>query len=627
LPERRNHVQKSPLQKHTIAKMPEPKPLLTVDHLSIAFQTGQGMVSAVRDISFQIGQGEAVAIVGESGSGKTVTGLSLMRLLPDTGVSFHGTALFHSPHAGEMDLLALTDKQLQKVRGKEISIIFQDPMSSLNPVISCGKQVAEAFLIHLPISKKEAYSRTLALFELVKLPDPNRIFKSYPHELSGGQKQRVMIAMAMACEPALLIADEPTTALDVTVQANLLQLLNELRVKKNMAMLFISHDLGVVAEIADRILVMYQGRIVEEGSVLDIFTNPQHPYTKALLACRPTLNTPQTVLPTISDFIPGKQTEAGSTIQKNGLRADYSVEKQTREHAFPAVETKLAASLKPLLQVQDLHVEFTRKRLFTWQKKKRVNALRGVSFDVFPGETVGVVGESGCGKTTLGRALLRLIAPVDGKIVFNGKDWASLPREELRKSRKEFQMIFQDPYASLNPMMKIGEAIMEPMQVHGVLQTRRERKQRALELLETVRLLPEHFDRYPHEFSGGQQQRICIARALALEPACIICDEIVSSLDVSVQAQILNLLNRLKREFHLTLLFITHDLSVAKFMADRLLVMQDGNIVEQGLADQIFSSPQHAYTKTLLQAIPTGEVSDILAAQEKRKSIKASIDE
>ncbi len=569
-----------------------------------------------------------MAIVGESGSGKTVTGLSLMQLLPSAGASISGKAEFDSPQLGLVDLLTLPEKQLRKVRGQDISIVFQDPMSSLNPVITCGKQVAEALLIHFPISRKETYTRTIELFKLVKLPEPEKQFARYPHQLSGGQKQRVMIAMAMACEPSLLIADEPTTALDVTVQAGILQLLNELRVKKGMAMLFISHDLGVVAEIADRVLVMYQGRIVEEGPVAQIFTNPQHPYTQALLACRPTLTTDVPVLPTVADFMTKTDVSSGQTLPLSITEPQAkTVEKRVAAQSLSANPHAIRTRQMPLLQIQDIHVEFKKNRLFFWQKKEANKAINGVSFEAFPGETIAIVGESGCGKTTLGRTLLRLIAPTSGKILFHGQDWAALPKEELRRKRKDFQMIFQDPYASLNPNLKIGEAIMEPMLVHQVLPTQRERKQRALQLLETVGLLPEHFERYPHEFSGGQQQRICIARALALEPTCIICDEIVSSLDVSVQAQVLNLLNRLKREFDLTLLFITHDLSVARFMADRLLVMDQGRVVEEGSVQQIFSNPQHPYTKTLLQAIPSGDISDILAAQEKRKAYKASIDE
>ncbi len=585
-------------------------------------------MQAVQNVSFQLQKGETLAIVGESGSGKTVTALSLMQLLETQSATVAGNALFNSPKLGEIDLFSLPEKQMQKIRGNDISIVFQDPMSSLNPVISCGKQVMEVLQIHLPISKEEAYQRTLRLLEMVQLPQPEKIYRSFPHQLSGGQKQRVMIAMAMACEPSILIADEPTTALDVTVQAAILDLLNELRLKNGTSVLFISHDLGVVAQMADRILVMFQGQIVEQGTTLDIFTQPQHPYTKALLACRPTLKTQVRVLPTIADFLSAKADKQvvareETFSQEPSFAVDKAAPITAESHNLqPGKEPE-----QPLLQVEDVHVGFSVSSGFLLKQKERISAVNGVSFEVFPGETMAIVGESGCGKTTLGRALVRLIEPSSGKILFNGKDWGNLPKEELRRSRKDFQMIFQDPYASLNPHMKIGEAIMEPMQVHQVLKSSRERKQRALELLETVGLLPEHFERYPHEFSGGQQQRICIARALALEPTCIICDEVVSSLDVSVQAQVLNLLNRLKREFHLTILFITHDLAVAKFMADRLLVMDKGQVVEQGPAPQIFSNPQHAYTKTLLQAVPTGELADILAAQEKRKAYKASIDE
>jgi peptide/nickel transport system ATP-binding protein len=615
-------------QSNPVLTMTPSPPLLQITDLCIEFPAPQGSVKAVDMISFTLQQGEAVAIVGESGSGKTLMALSLMQLLPSAALQRTGQAEFQSAHWGPIDLYQLGPRDLQKVRGKEIAVIFQEPMSSLNPVISCGKQVAEALLLHYRISKEEAYQRTLAIFELVKLPTPERIFKSFPHELSGGQKQRVMLAMAMSCDPAILIADEPTTALDVTVQASILQLLNELRQQKEMSLLFISHDLSVVGQVADRVLVMYQGKIVEEGTVQQIFADPQHPYTKALLACRPTMNTQGTVLPTVADFM--KTTDAVPSRKEQQI-ASGNLPRQQEGRVdnpyFQRAKVQDSTVQDPILQVQNLQVEFTRGRNFFWQPKEVVKAVNGVSFDVFPQETIAIVGESGCGKTTLGRALLRLIEPSGGKVVFNGQDWSTLPEQEIRKQRKEFQIIFQDPQASLNPLMKIGKAIMEPMQVHKVLKNDRERKQRVLELLETVNLLPEHFNRYPHEFSGGQQQRICIARALALEPTCIICDEIVSALDVSVQAQVLNLLNRLKQQFKLTILFITHDLAVARFMADRVFVMDQGMIVEQGTAQEIFQHPKHPFTKALVQAIPSAEIPDILATQRKRNTYKASIDE
>jgi len=523
-----------------------------------------------------------------------------------------GKAIFQSHTFGEIDLLQLTDKQLQRIRGNEISMIFQEPMSSLNPVFTCGSQVAEVLIWHKKISRQEAKNLTIQLFERVKLPRPEKIFKAYPHEISGGQKQRVMIAMAMANNPAILIADEPTTALDVTVQAHILDLLNELRVQHQTSILFITHDLGVVAEIADRILVMYRGKIVEQGPVLDIFTKPQHPYTKALLACRPKLSVGRKILPTVSDFM--DVDPSGNIVQKETLPISKGVINETISTLQPSYPA-------PLLVVDNLQVYFpVRKGLFT-RSPEYIKAVDGVSFNVYSNETIGLVGESGCGKTTLGRALLRLVNPTAGSIYFNDTNIAGLADEDMRRNRKNLQMIFQDPYASLNPMHTIGEAIMEPMQVHHVLANEKQRREKVYELLETVNLKAEHFYRYPHEFSGGQRQRISIARALALEPKCIICDESVSALDVSVQAQVLNLLNKLKQEFGITYIFITHDLAVARFMSDRLLVMNAGKIVETGTAAEIYNNPQHPYTRTLLAAIPKGEIEDITRAQAKREAL------
>jgi len=605
-----------------------PKPILQVSDLKTVFSTHRGTTTAVDKVSFSIYPGETVAIVGESGSGKSVTSLSVMRLInTPPGRVAGGKAVFQSEKFGEVDLLQLPEKQMQQLRGNEISMIFQEPMSSLNPVYTCGKQVAEVLLLHTNLTKKEARERTIQLFEKARLPRPEKIYDAYPHEISGGQKQRVMIAMAMACEPAILIADEPTTALDVTVQARMLELIDELRVKENTAVLFITHDLGVVAEIADRILVMYKGKLVEQGKVLNIFTDPQHPYTKGLLACRPKLSAKaQSVLPTVSDFM--EEDAEGNIIEKRKAIYEPSLAEVVNGYVDTVTGLKQQQENKqkpPLLQVKDLKVYFPIKKGFFGRTTDHVKAVDGVTFDVQPGETIGLVGESGCGKTTLGRALLRLVEPTEGSILFDGRDIARLSAEELRRSRRDFQMIFQDPYASLNPMHTVGEAIVEPMQVHKLYRSSKERRGKAMELLEKVGLVPEHFQRYPHEFSGGQRQRVSIARALALQPKCIICDEAVSALDVSVQAQVLNLLNKLKQEFQMTYIFITHDLSVAKYMSDRILVMSKGQIVESGTPAQLFRNPQQAYTRALLSAIPKGEPEDIMAAQQKREAIKAGL--
>ncbi len=668
------------------------QPILSVRNLTIDFASHRGNTRAVDSISFELKRGETLAIVGESGSGKSVTSLALMGLIPlPPGRITTGEAWFQSEALGEVDLLKLTDKELQQVRGNDISMIFQEPMTSLNPVYTCGSQVVEALRLHTTLSEKEAEARTVELFTMAQLPRPEKIFKSYPHEISGGQKQRVMIAMAMACNPAILIADEPTTALDVTVQARMLRLIDDLRREHNTAVIFITHDLGVVAEIADRILVMYRGRVVEQGAVLDIFTNPQHPYTKGLLACRPKLSVGRKRLPVVADFMQetadgsfittesaavqlpiaetGESSYNGAEITKTfpvehsvsrpkepvfgletaaaaetgqplpadaavippiteppGIPANYAAGQPPKvevEQVLEQPQSGLAANpevrqTKALLQVENLNVHFPIRKGFLRRKTEYVRAVDGVSFDIYPGETVGLVGESGCGKTTLGRTLLRLVEPTSGSMLFEGVDLALLPAGELRRRRREFQMVFQDPYAALNPMMTIGEAILEPMRVHGVGGTKQQQKARVLELLRTVGLKEEHYLRYPHEFSGGQRQRICIARALALQPKCIICDEAVSALDVSVQAQVLNLLNDLKREFGITYLFITHDLSVARFMSDRILVMRQGQIVESGPAAEVYANPQHEYTRQLLAAIPKDEPADIRAAVASR---------
>lgn len=583
--------------------------VLKVEDLKVEFKTEDSIVNAVKNISFEIRKGETVGIVGESGSGKSVTSLSVMGLIPKPhGKISNGSILFKG-----QDLTKVSDDDIRKIRGNDISMIFQEPMTSLNPVYRCGDQVVEAIRIHQKMSKKEAIALTVELFEKVQLPDPQRIFKAYPHEISGGQKQRVMIAMAMSCNPEILIADEPTTALDVTVQKTILDLMQQLKDERDMAIMFITHDLGVIAEIADRVIVMYHGNIVEEGTVQEIFQKPQHPYTKGLLACRPPLDKRLRSLPIVDDFI--SKNEEGAfedTIRPFEHIASVERAHKAREISKDQHSKRLEALYKkePVLQVKGLKTFFPTKKNLFGKVLENVKAVNDVSFDVYPGETLGLVGESGCGKTTLGRTILRLIEPTGGDILYKGRNLAHLSTTEMREMRKEIQIIFQDPYSSLNPRLTIGSAIMEPMQVHGVLANDTERKAKVEELLKKVNLKPEHFNRYPHEFSGGQRQRICIARALALNPKFIICDESVSALDVSVQAQVLNLLNKLKEDFGFTYIFISHDLSVVKFMSDRMVVMNKGEIEEMGIADSIYYEPKTAYTKKLIEAIPRGDQFD-----------------
>jgi peptide/nickel transport system ATP-binding protein len=594
--------------------------LLEIKNLVTEFQTEDETVKAVNDVSFTLNKGETIGIVGESGSGKSVTSLSAMRLIPNPpGRIASGEILFHTEN-GVVDLTKATEKEMRSYRGNEIAMIFQEPMTSLNPVYTCGDQVAEAIMLHQKVTKKEAKSITVELFKKVQLPRPDVIFDTYPHQISGGQKQRVMIAMAMSCNPSILIADEPTTALDVTVQKTILELMMQLQQEEDMGILFITHDLGVIAELADKVVVMYKGKIVEQGNVLDIFNNPQHPYTKGLLACRPPLNRRLQWLPTVSDFM---------TIDDNGVmhETNKSVAEVTNSLVISPAETaKRHESLfkqEPVLEIKNLKTYFPINKGMFGRANDYVKAVDDVSFEVYPGETLGLVGESGCGKTTLGRTILKLVEPTDGRIIFEGNDLTDLSTKEMRDYRKEMQIIFQDPYSSLNPRITIGEAIMEPMRVHGVFDNDEQRKAKVMELLKRVSLLEQHFYRYPHEFSGGQRQRICIARSLALNPKFIICDESVSALDVSVQAQVLNLLNELKEEFKFTYIFISHDLSVVKFMSDRMVVMQMGKVVEMGLADEIYANPKTEYTKELIAAIPKGELEDIKASIEKKKVRRA----
>ena len=583
--------------------------LLEFKNLVTEFHTEGTTVKAVNDISFTLNKGETVGIVGESGSGKSVTSLSAMRLIPSPpGVISGGSIIFHTKNGEKVDLLKLSEEKMREHRGNDLAMIFQEPMTSLNPVFTCGDQVLEAIMLHQELKKDAAKKLTIELFKKVQLPDPERIYSTYPHQISGGQKQRVMIAMAMSCEPSVLIADEPTTALDVTVQKTILLLMQELQREQDMGILFITHDLGVIAELADKVVVMYKGNIVEQGNVWEIFTNPKHPYTKGLLACRPPLEKRYTFLPTVGDFM--KTDSTGKIIDNN-----ISVEEFTKDLVVSDSERekkqKELFSKKPVLQLKNLKTYFPIRNGFFGGISSHVKAVNNVSFDVYPGETLGLVGESGCGKTTIGRTILRLEEPTEGAMIYKNKDIAKMNADELRAFRKEVQIIFQDPYSSLNPRMTIGNAIMEPMQVHKILNSDEERKERVKELLTKVSLDPAHFYRYPHEFSGGQRQRIGIARALAVNPKFIICDESVSALDVSVQAQVLNLLNDLKKEFELTYIFISHDLSVVKYMSDRMVVMQEGEIEEMGDADQIYNSPKTEYTKRLIDAIPEGKLDDI----------------
>ncbi|HZE84750.1 MAG TPA: ABC transporter ATP-binding protein [Puia sp.] len=586
-------------------------PLLSIHNLSIGFQTEAGIAPGVQGIDLQVSRGEIVALVGESGSGKSITALSILQLLPSPPARYlSGEILFRDKADHAIDLLKQNPRSMQQIRGRQVAMIFQEPMTSLNPVHTCGDQVMEAILAHNKISSAAAKQRTIELFEKVKLPDPDGIFRRYPHTLSGGQKQRVMIAMAMSSHPSLLICDEPTTALDVTVQKTILQLIRELQRTENMGVIFITHDLGVVAEIADRALVLYKGKIVEEGSVKELFRHPRHPYTKGLLNCRPVLHVKGERLPVVSDFmdaageevVAGRGVDLRSGMGRVGAGVAGDVVAGTGAGVRPGAE--LRDDRRPLVEVQDLRVWYPSRKTLFGRPLEYTRAVDDVSFTIYEGETLGLVGESGCGKTTLGRALLRLVNPSGGRILFNGGDLATYKASELKELRRHIQIIFQDPYSSLNPVMTVGSAIAEPMKVFHMAAGSQERRQRVGELLEKVSLKKEHFDRYPHEFSGGQRQRIVIARALALNPSFIVCDESVSALDVSVQAQVLNLLNELKKEFGFTVVFISHDLSVVRYISDRILVMNKGKVEEIGDAEAVYSHPQKEYTQRLLSSIP-----------------------
>lgn len=656
--------------------------LLNIENLTTTFQNEAGTTKAVDNVSLKLNKGQILGVVGESGSGKSVTSLSAMGLIPSPPGKIESGNIWLRVKGEMRNVVKFTQRQFQSIRGNEIAMIFQEPMTSLNPVYTCGEQVVEAILRHdkqlasqslvvfwaeklfrivinltvkpalniliailnvlayiikvlfvypiffrqkaerftevsrrltIPIfggyktrAEKRAEMKTIELFKKVMLPRPTKIFSSYPHQISGGQKQRVMIAMALSCNPQVLIADEPTTALDVTVQKTILQIIKDLQSEYEMGVIFITHDLAVIAELADEIAVMYKGKIVEHGTVREVFLKPKHPYTKGLLACRPPLDVRLSELPTRKYFV--QENEQGVLVQTS-----KSVEELIEELKVDDSEIRLKQEIlyaaEPLIKVEGLKTDFPLEKNVFGKPTDFVKAVDNVSFNVYPGETLGLVGESGCGKTTLGRTLLRLVEATGGKVTFSGEDVLGMKKDDLRRLRKDVQIIFQDPYSSLNPRMRIGEAIMEPMKVHNICENDFQRRQEVIELLVRVGLKEEHFDRYPHEFSGGQRQRICIARSIALKPKFVICDESVSALDVSVQADVLNLLNELRNEYGLTYLFISHDLSVVKFMSDRIIVMNKGRIEEIGASEEIYSNPKSLYTQSLIDAIPKGIVA------------------
>lgn len=561
------------------------QPLLEINNLQVDFTNELGTTTAIKEISFKVFRGEVVALVGESGSGKSVTAMSILKLLSEKTARYtKGEILLSEDGVQALDLLKLSKNEIRQIRGNKVGMIFQEPMTSLNPVFTCGDQVAEAIKAHKKLGSKQARLAAIDLFGKVKLPHPSEVYDRYPHQLSGGQKQRVMIALAMSCRPSLLICDEPTTALDVTVQKTILSLIKELQVSNNMGVILITHDLGIVDEIADRVVMMYKGSIVEQAKVNDIFEKANHPYTKALIACRPSLHPKGTRLPVVADFM-------------NNDRETSSVHE-------PMPKPQQTATGEILVQAKNLSVWYPRSRSLFGTAKSFTKAVDDINIEIFKGETLGLVGESGCGKTSLGRCLLRLINPSSGQVFYKGRDLTKIPLVELNKLRKNIQIVFQDPYSSLNPSLTIEKAIAEPLAVHKIIEGKTAIRDRVVELLEKVDLKPEHLKRYPHEFSGGQRQRIVIARALAVNPSFVVCDESVSALDVSVQAQVLNMLSDLKKELGFTVLFISHDLSVVHYLSDRIAVMKQGKIEELGAASDVFNSPKSDYTKKLMDSIP-----------------------
>lgn len=567
------------------------KRVLSIENLCVSFQKEKHWKEVVKGVSLSVKRAGITAIVGESGSGKSVTSLSIMNLLDKKNAKIsNGKIIFFDKQDDNVlfpiDLTQTTQKDYRKIRGKKISMIFQEPMTALNPTKRCGKQVEEMLLIHNKISKKEAKQKTLTLFKEVLLPDVERAYKSYPFELSGGQRQRVMIAMAISCEPQLLIADEPTTALDVSVQDTILNLLKDLQKKHQMSILFITHDLGVVSKIADDVAVLYQGSIVEQASVNEIFSSPQHPYTKGLIASRPPFDYKPKRLLSVKDFLDNEQPQISIVTQEECLMSRNKIYSQP-----------------PLLEMKNIDVDYIIGKNIFGKAKKVFPALKNISFQLHGGETLGLVGESGSGKTTIGRAIVQLIEKSRGEIKFKGKNIADLSKKEAYELKKHIQIIFQDPYSSLNPRKTIGRDIEEPMQVHNIYSDKEERKEKAFQLLEQVGLGTDFYFRYPHELSGGQRQRVGIARALSVSPEIIICDESVSALDVSVQAQVLNLLNDLKQSYNLAYIFISHDLSVVKYMSDKIIVLKSGEIIEENYPEQIYNNPQTSYTKQLIASI------------------------
>ncbi len=561
--------------------------MLEIKDLKVGFNTDDEFAEVIKGISFSIEEGETVGLVGESGSGKSVTSMSIMGLIPNPpGEITNGSICFEGK-----ELVGLTNQQYSDIRGSKISMIFQEPMTSLNPVMKVGNQVLETILLHQDLTKEQAKKKVIELFNEVGIPSPVERYHYYPHQMSGGQKQRVMIAMAIACEPKLLICDEPTTALDVTIQKQVLELLLELQKKRKMGILFITHDLAVIGDIADKVLVMYKGDIVEEGSCDKIFSNPKHPYTKGLISCRPKLDKNPKRLLTVSDFL-----------ETSGDSHQFIEVTEQGEFKAPNKEES-----QPILEIRNVKKHFPIKGGFWGKTVGHFKAVDGVDMKIGKGKVVGLVGESGCGKTTLGRTILRLIEPTVGSILFKNQSLKKFNKKELKDFRRNAQIIFQDPFASLNPRMTIGEILTEPLKIHNVGESKKQQIDEAVYYLNKVQMERSHLNRYPHEFSGGQRQRICIARALMLKPELIICDESVSALDVSVQAQVLNLLLDLKDEFDLSYLFISHDLNVVKFISDEIGVMKAGKIVEYNYSDKIYDNPQEQYTRELLAAIPEGK--------------------